>query len=174
MVVKLLLAPALVFASALIAALYGAIHNQLSYTVSPDYFHAFKFDQFGIPDDLRNRWGAARVGMLASWWMGAIVGGPLILLALRVKGPLRFVRTVLTAAAAVAAVTLIIGLIALAVAFVLVEPDMVPPWVRNLGLSPAKAVRFLRAGIMHDAAYAGALVGAVAGCVVVLRTSRGR
>ena len=55
---------------------YGAVHNHISYTVSPDYFHAFKFHQFGIPPELRGRVGASIVGWHASWWMGLFVGIP--------------------------------------------------------------------------------------------------
>ena len=47
---KILLFPLLLAAGCIISGLYGAFHNQISYTVSPDYFHAFKFDQFGIPE----------------------------------------------------------------------------------------------------------------------------
>ncbi|MFD2857128.1 hypothetical protein ACFSZS_23640 [Seohaeicola zhoushanensis] len=36
----------------LVAAAFGALHNQVSYTVGPDYFHAFKFRQFTIPREM--------------------------------------------------------------------------------------------------------------------------
>ena len=55
--VKVALFPALLIVACLTAGVYGALHNQISYTVSPDYFHAFKFHQFGIPEGLRGRLG---------------------------------------------------------------------------------------------------------------------
>ncbi|MGF1455812.1 MAG: hypothetical protein ACFB6R_10590 [Alphaproteobacteria bacterium] len=169
---KLLLAPLLLLASALIAGLYGAFHNQVSYTVSPDYFHTFKFVQFAIPEDLRNRWGAAWVGVRASWWMGAILGVPVLLLSLRVKGAHAFIRTVLMAALTVAAVAILVGLMALTAAVLVVGPETVPPWIYQLGLKRDAAIRFLWAAVMHDAAYAGALIGAIAAGLIILKARR--
>ncbi len=40
-----------------LAALYGALHDQLSYGLGPDYFDCLKFSQFGLLDsDLAARW----------------------------------------------------------------------------------------------------------------------
>src|SRR5215213_5556426 len=73
---KFLTWAALVVAAALLAAVYGALHDQLSYTVSPEYFTRFKFVQFAFAgvDELPPRIGAAVVGALATWWVGAIAG----------------------------------------------------------------------------------------------------
>ena len=75
---KLALLPLLLVVGCLTAGLFGALHDQVSYSVSPDYFHAFKFHQFQIPPHLHNRVGAAIVGWRASWWMGPIIGVPLL------------------------------------------------------------------------------------------------
>jgi hypothetical protein len=63
------------FASLLAAGLFGVVHDQISYTVSAEYFTKFKFIQFhlldlGVPERIR----AAKVGFLASWWMGVPLG----------------------------------------------------------------------------------------------------
>lgn len=57
------------------AGLFGAVHDQISYTVSSEYYVKFKFHQFGllngaVPERIR----AAEVGVLASWWMGVPLG----------------------------------------------------------------------------------------------------
>jgi hypothetical protein len=57
------------------AGLFGVAHDQISYSVSPEYFTRFKFIQFGVaefaaPDRLR----AAFVGWRATWWMGLPLG----------------------------------------------------------------------------------------------------
>src|SRR5262245_8551818 len=83
---KMILAPVLLVAACVVAGLYGMLHNQISYSVSPDYFHAFKFIQFRIPEDLQNRLGASVVGWHASWWMGLIIGIPVLLIALILPG----------------------------------------------------------------------------------------
>lgn len=60
---------------ALIAAIYGAAHDQLSYAISPEYFTRVKFRQFAWADvGLDARAFASLVGALGSWWAGAISG----------------------------------------------------------------------------------------------------
>jgi hypothetical protein len=62
-------------AAVLVAGLFGIIHDQISYSVSPEYFTKFKFIQFHLLDvDLPDRARAAMVGFLASWWMGIPLG----------------------------------------------------------------------------------------------------
>src|SRR5215471_17020905 len=62
-------------AAVLAAGLFGIVHDQISYTVSNEYFTRFKFIQFGLqywaaPDRTR----AAVVGFMAPWWMGIPLG----------------------------------------------------------------------------------------------------
>jgi hypothetical protein len=59
----------------LTAGIFGALHDQISYTVSHEYFTRFKFFQFGLLDPaVPERLRAAQVGFLASWWMGIPLG----------------------------------------------------------------------------------------------------
>ena len=59
----------------LAAGLFGVAHNQISYTVSPEYFTKFKFWQFHLNDSpLPERIRASLVGFLAAWWMGIPLG----------------------------------------------------------------------------------------------------
>jgi hypothetical protein len=72
---KFLVYVLIVVLAVVIAGLYGMIHNQISYTVSPEYFTKFKFGQFGLTDPrLPERVRASLVGFLASWWMGIPIG----------------------------------------------------------------------------------------------------
>src|SRR5262245_12384427 len=65
----------IVVVSVLVAGLYGTLHNQVSYTVSQEYFTKFKFEQFGLADaPFPERIRASLVGLLASWWMGIPIG----------------------------------------------------------------------------------------------------
>ena len=58
----------------LIAGIYGALHNQISFTVSAEYFTKFKYKQFDLIDShLPDRLKVSIIGFLASWRMGAIV-----------------------------------------------------------------------------------------------------
>ena len=60
----------------LIAGLYGALHDQVSFTISPEYFTRFKYDQFGFDPQWfgGDRHTVALIGFLATWWVGALIG----------------------------------------------------------------------------------------------------
>lgn len=52
-------------------SLYGAIHDQISYTVSPEYFIEFKFRQFNyinLPLNIRGL--VSVIGIIKIWWFG--------------------------------------------------------------------------------------------------------
>jgi hypothetical protein len=62
-------------AAMLTAGVFGAVHDQISYSVSNEYFTKFKFVQFHLLDSvLPERLRVAIVGFLASWWMGIPLG----------------------------------------------------------------------------------------------------
>jgi hypothetical protein len=53
-------------AAMLVAGLFGIIHDEISYSVSNEYFTKFKFIQFGLLDvNLPDRFRAGVVGFLA-------------------------------------------------------------------------------------------------------------
>lgn len=61
--------------TALFAGVYGAVHDQVSFTISPEYFTKMKFHQFAYANfGWPPRVLAAEVGFLASWWVGLIGG----------------------------------------------------------------------------------------------------
>ena len=160
---KLLALPFLIVSACLLAGLYGMVHNQISYTVGPDYFHAFKFLQFNIAEALPYRVGAAIVGWRASWWMGLVIGVPIAALALLMPSAGQMIRAFLGAAVIVVAITLVLGVSSLAFT---VDPSRydlfhIPPGVQD----PA---RFVRAGLMHDASYVAGLVGLLAGVIYMI------
>ena len=158
---KLFLIPLLLAAGCIISGLYGAFHNQISYTVSPDYFHAFKFDQFGIPEEMRNRIGAAIVGWHASWWMGLLIGVPILLVGLILPGWRVYLSRCLFAFAIIAATTLVVGLAALVYSsFTITDASLPRFWHSN---QIADKVAFARAGAMHNFSYLGGFIGILTG-----------
>jgi hypothetical protein len=61
--------------SALIAGCYGVLHDQITFSIGPEYFRNFKFHQFSYADPgLGERAFVSCVGFLATWWVGAIGG----------------------------------------------------------------------------------------------------
>lgn len=162
---------ALLLTSMLAAGAFGALHNQVSYSVGPDYYHQLKFLQFGIPADVQPRIGAALVGWQASWWMGLIVGLPPFLLGLLLLSPagtiwaagLRAIAAVLMVTTTASVLGLVFGL--MAVDQQVVQQVALPDRIHD-------PVGFLRAGAMHDASYIGGFLGIFAAVWVIFRASR--
>jgi hypothetical protein len=66
------------FLCAVLAGIYGALHDQISFTISPEYFTCIKFQQFEwIGLGSHPRLFAAAIGFMATWWVG-FVGGWLL------------------------------------------------------------------------------------------------
>lgn len=60
---------------ALIAGLYGTVHDQITYSISLEYFTRLKFAQFHYAEfGLPPRVFVAAIGFLATWWVGFIAG----------------------------------------------------------------------------------------------------
>ncbi|HUG67165.1 MAG TPA: hypothetical protein VMM76_05415 [Pirellulaceae bacterium] len=53
------------------AGVYGVLHDQVTYGISPEYFTKLKFDQFHYADfGFPPRVFVAQIGFLATWWVG--------------------------------------------------------------------------------------------------------
>jgi hypothetical protein len=148
---------AFVLAAVLAAGAFGALHDQISYTVSPEYFTKFKFVQFDLLNDaVPERVRAAQVGFLGAWWMGVPLG-LLIGAAGFIHPDMPQMRRALLWSLVVAiAFTLLFalgglvyGLIQTA-AFGLAHHE---GWYIPQGLVQPR--RFISVGYMHNAAYTG-------------------
>ncbi len=162
---------ALLVVAIVAAGAFGALHNQISYSVGSDYFHQFKFRQFGIPPDLPPRIGAAIVGWRASCWMGVVVGLPPFLLGLLLLSPARkFWSAGLRAVLAVIVTATLFSGIGLIFGFVTIDAQMAAklPFPESI----ADRVGFARAGVMHDASYLGGFLGIFIAVWIIFRASR--
>lgn len=60
---------------ALLAGVFGVVHDQVSFTVGPEYYERMKFDQFAYADiGQTGRWLVAQIGVMATWWVGFLGG----------------------------------------------------------------------------------------------------
>jgi hypothetical protein len=163
---KLALFPLLLAAGCVIAGQYGAVHDQISYSVSPDYFHSFKFRQFDVPAEYHNRLGAAIVGWHATWWMGLLIGIPILIVALILPGWRAYLTQSLIAYAVVAATALVVGLAALAYASATITVAILPDYWYPQG--DIDRVAFARVGTMHNFSYLGGFVGIVTASIYLI------
>ena len=160
----------LIFLATLLAAVYGALHNQLSYTVAPEYFTKIKFRQFGIePKHFGgDRLGAALVGVASTWWVGAIAATVLGLVGMIHPDRTMFRRT-FRALWLMLAVAVVFGLLGLAGGEILSACLTWAPPERNALDAPAQVLAVV---VMHNAGYLGGLVGLVVGIVDLRRIAK--
>ncbi len=147
------------------AGIYGFLHDQISFTVSPEYFTEFKFIQFHISPLLHNRIGAGVVGIMATWWMGIVVGVFLIPIGLIIPGWKKYLSVSVKALLIAAATALIIGTIALVYGLLEYNADNLPMFGIPSGVNDR--VGFSVAGNMHNFSYAGGMIGILTGIVYI-------
>jgi hypothetical protein len=157
--------------SALFAGGYGALHDQISYTISPEYFTQLKFHQFAYADfGWSPRVLAAEVGFLATWWVG-LLGGWFVarvgLAELTERSPRRYTARTLALAASVAVP---IGALGTLLGIVQAQGDLSGwrAWQESLGLRDLPG--FVIVAYLHWASYLGGFLGVVVAAVYVKRT----
>lgn len=159
----------------LIGGLYGILHDQLTYTISPEYYTKFKFYQFGLVDTgneaiLPNpRVEVSVVGFLATWWMGIPIGLILGLVGLIHKDNIQMLNATMKAIVLTVIVTFATGLIGLIYGkFYLAETGV--DWWLPENLIDIK--NFIAVGSMHNFSYLGGLNGLIAGSIYIVSQKR--
>ena len=147
----------LALVGALIAGGFGIVHDQITYTISPEYFTRLKFDQFRAADfGFPARVFVAEIGFLATWWVGLIAAWFLARLALpKFHSP---AKRVLLAMAVIVGSTIFFAVIGYFVGPVLFGNR--PDWrdaLDSLGVTDTTA--FNRVTAIHLGSYAGAFLG---------------
>ena len=157
---------------AIVAGCYGAVHDQVSYTISPEYFSKFKFQQFA---DANLGWPpqafAAEVGFLGTWWVGLIAGWFLARAGL-VDMPAedRWKHTA-RAFAVVLATTLVAGLAGALLGAAMNRGGNHQEWAELEAAGITDARGFLVVAYLHIAGYIGAVAGVVLAILYVRRSA---
>jgi hypothetical protein len=161
----------------IIGGVYGIIHDQLTFTISPEYYTKFKFYQFEILDDgmkagtLPNQRAAvAMVGFLASWWMGIPIGIILGLVGFLHHDSKRMFTVTLKAFLVTIVVAFITGIIGLIYGKLVLSdslPENLSGYCIPEGLTDFKS--FISVGSMHNFSYIGGLTGLIAGIIYSIK-----
>jgi len=136
-----------------IASAYGAIHNLITYQISPEYFTLFKFIQFGMSKTMMPELiKAMYVGVLASLWTGLFIGGVVgceLLFAQRQLRALYYcIATMLVLTCAILGAMIFDHLVIDNALYFL------PPGVTD-------AASFYLVGSIHNGSYAGGFIGTI-------------
>jgi len=157
---KLIVYLSLIFVAIGVAGVYGILHNQISYTVSPEYFTVFKFEQFRLEDTaIPERIRASMVGFYASWWMGIPIGILSGAIGFIQRGYRRMFVVSVQAMALAVAFTLVFGLLGLLYGYIQTSSLNAADyrdWFIPASLQDPR--RFLCAGYLHNSAYLGGVL----------------
>jgi hypothetical protein len=151
------------------AVIYGVLHDQITARVCVEYFtigHPPIFDT-DDPTLLGLGWG-----VIATWWVGALLGVPLAAAARFGRRPKRSALSLLRPIAILFAVSAGCALLAGIAGWLLARNGMVylDGWIAN-EVRPDRHVPFLADLCAHSASY---VVGFVGGLVVIVHVWRSR
>ena len=159
---------------AILAGVYGALHDQVSYTISPEYFTKMKFEQFDYANfGWPQRVFASEVGFLASWWVGMIGGWVLARvgldqLPLQTRG-----RDIAVAFTIVFVTALASGCVGALLGFFASRSSDLSGWNQwRDGLQLTDLRAFIIVAYLHWASYLGALLGVIGAALYVRRRLR--
>jgi hypothetical protein len=153
---------------ALAAGIYGIAHDQVTYSLGPEYFTRLKFEQFAYAAPLSGseRQFAGAIGFLATWWVGALVMWIFARVSLKREGSLPPAREMA---------------IALGIVFAASIAGATGGWLWGIGrratgyaegwidrmdsLGVEDAVSFMSVAYIHNASYLGGALGTMAALV---------
>jgi hypothetical protein len=148
---------------ALLAGLYGVLHDQITYSISPEYFTRLKFSQFHYANfGLPPRVFVAEIGFLAAWWVGLIAGWFIARVAVPAFPPaelrprcLQGFTIIFACAFAASLVGFGLGLLHRTHA----DSSSLREFASSLGV--VDLPNFVRVAYIHNASYLGALLGLI-------------
>lgn len=165
----------ILISACILSGIYGILHDQLTYTISPEYYTKFKFYQFGL------KYGGSEaifpnprvmvsiIGFNATWWVGVPIGIILGLVGLIHEDWRLMVRYVSGGFLITMLVALIAGLSGLVYGFVVLADR--PRASFTHWYIPENVVHFenfISVGSMHNMSYAGGMMGMVFGGAYVV------
>lgn len=159
-----------------VAAGYGIIHDQATYSISPEYFTKLKFLQFhyanfGFP----TRVFVGEVGALATWWVGLFAGWMMARVVVPAVEYGRRLSYVLRGIAIMFAVTFAGSVTGYVLGLSRVKDSNMDNWIGYQAMNGVRDLpAFVRVAYIHNASYAGGLAGLIAALIYlwwVLRKS---
>lgn len=160
----------IILASILIAGIYGILHDQITYTISNEYFTLFKFEQFGINDwgisDIRTKAGI--IGFLATWWVGLFLGIVYAVISLFLD-PKKVLKNSLKSIFLNIGVAILFGILGFIYGVLFLKAEnidwYIPEQTKNIQ-------NFVNVGSIHNFGYLGGLVGLFIGIYYQIKNSK--
>lgn len=155
--------------AALIGGLYGILHDQISYTLSNEYFTQLKFRQTRIPWAYESpRLGAAYIGFFAAWWMGVLVYSLLGCIGFMFKSPKLMAIHLTKSMLIVVGIAFVTGLVGLIYGYFQVNEITVVDSIQKVPANVNNPIQYLRVAYMHSASYIGGVTSLIAGSMYLI------
>lgn len=161
----------LVVLSPLIAGAYGILHDQITYSISLEYYTKFKFIQFGIADYFWDRFGASIVGFMATWWFGLILGIVIGAIGFIHKTAKQMLKVSMQAIFINLVVALFVGLTGLFYGYIKwgnISRGHLPKW--RIPDSVIDFNSFVMVSSMHNFSYIGGFIGLILAIIWQIRS----
>jgi hypothetical protein len=162
-----------IFISAILAGLYGIIHDQVTYSISTEYFTKFKYIQFGL-DTSRfggDRQTVAVIGFLATWWIGIIIGLGLGLTGLIYSDHKAMRRAIKRGIVLVFCVAVLTGFVGYFYGKLHLVKTGVSWWLPDNLVSKDD---FIVVGSIHNFSYLGGLLGLISGIIYLIMQKKAK
>lgn len=155
------------FISALLAGGYGIIHDQITYTISPEYFTSFKYIQFNVNPATfgGDRITVGIIGFLASWWVGGLIGLVIGSISLFFKNNVTAKRVILKSFWIILCTTVVFAFVGFVVGkFYLIKTDV--GWWLPEDLQDKNS--FILVGTIHNFSYLGGGAGLLVALIYLI------
>jgi hypothetical protein len=151
----------------LIAGAYGILHDQVTYTLSEEYFTKFKSQQFHWADfGWPRRVYVVEIGFLATWWVGLVAGWFLARITVPQLNREAAIRRCAVGFAIVFALAIVGGLVGAWLGWRRMHDSDLGGWTDYTLLYGVKDLgRFVWVGFIHNGSYAGGLAGLIVALV---------
>jgi hypothetical protein len=154
---------------ALIAGIYGVLHDQITYSISHEYFTKLKFNQFSYANfELGDRIFVGTIGFLATWWVGLIIGWFLARRFIPIQ-PYKVARKNILIGFAIVFICGIFFGVAAYIYGILIPPD-IQRWsstIRYYGVIDDSS--FIRVAYIHNGSYIGGFLGLIISLIILAK-----
>ena len=154
--------------ASVIAGIYGVINDQITFSISSEYYTKFKFIQFNLANENNidkikfPRIFVAIVGFLATWWFGLVLGFILGLFNLIQTSWQKLFKVSFNALLIAILVTFITGILGLFYGFFFLSHkprSNFEEWFIPYNLENFR--NFIAVGSMHNFSYIGGILGLI-------------
>lgn len=161
----------IVIISIILASIYGILHNQISYSISSEYFTKFKFRQFDFyfMGKSQPRQTASLIGALSTWWFGLLLGLIIGIVAMFQRNSKIIWKSAFGAIFRTLGIAIGIGIVGILVGKFIIS-NLNTNWNLPVDLTDQKS--FLTAGTMHNFSYLGGIIGLIYGIIYQLKIKK--